>query len=333
MFDFSFWELSLVGLITLVVVGPDKIPSLARKTGVYAGKLKKFLNKIKADIDNELNLEELKELKELSLKGQSNHLNDFFENSQEASNDIENEVELIKKIGSEAVSSKGANDFDCSSEDLNLNSIRINSIRIGNIEFNSDGQTSNTISQICGGNEIINLDDKGEAIVTCKIITYRGWTSALGEFEERLTINLDYINNEIISKEIDKILIKKNLKPDKQNYEYAGLISRWTDLKVLRETWKRDLLNGERKTVNEYEQELEDKWKLDLFIEEKLKESQSSIIIENSASEPKEPYIVTPSSPSPSPLFSEVTPKHLELMRRNKRIVETICQTEQTYAD
>ena len=51
MFDFSFWELSLVGLITLVVVGPDKIPSLARKTGVYAGKLKKFLNKIKADID------------------------------------------------------------------------------------------------------------------------------------------------------------------------------------------------------------------------------------------------------------------------------------------
>jgi sec-independent protein translocase protein TatB len=101
MFDFSFWELSLVGLITLVVVGPDKIPSLARKTGVYAGKLKKFLNKIKADIDNELNLEELKELKELSLKGQSNHLNDFFENSQEASNNIENEVELIKKIGSE----------------------------------------------------------------------------------------------------------------------------------------------------------------------------------------------------------------------------------------
>ena len=102
-------------------------------------------------------------------------------------------------------------------------------------------------------------------------------------------LQTDFIEtNEIISKEIDKILIKKNLKPDKQNYEYAGLISRWTDLKVLRETWKRDLLNGERKTVNEYEQELEEKWKLDLFIEEKLKESQSSIIIENSASEPKE---------------------------------------------
>jgi len=147
-------------------------------------------------------------------------------------------------------------------------------------------------------------------------------------------LQTDFIEtNEIISKEIDKILIKKNLKPDKQNYEYAGLISRWTDLKVLRETWKRDLLNGERKTVNEYEQELEDKWKLDLFIEEKSESHEPSIIIEDSASEPKEPYIVTPSSPSPSPLFSEVTPKHLELMRRNKRRKETIGETEQTYED
>ena len=145
-------------------------------------------------------------------------------------------------------------------------------------------------------------------------------------------LQTDFIEtNEIISKEIDKILIKKNLKPDKQNYEYAGLISRWTDLKVLRETWKRDLLNGERKTVNEYEQKLEEMWKLNLFNEEKLKDFQPSIIIEDSAPEPKEPYLVTPSSPSP--LFSEVTPKHLELMRRNKRRKETIGETEQTYED
>ena len=102
-------------------------------------------------------------------------------------------------------------------------------------------------------------------------------------------LQTDFIEtNEKISKEIDKILIKKNLKPDKQNYEYAGLISRWTDLKVLRETWKRDLLNGERKTVNEYEQELEDKWKLDLFIEEKSESHEPSIIIEDSAPEPRQ---------------------------------------------
>ena len=124
------------------------------------------------------------------------------------------------------------------------------------------------------------------------------------------------------------------------NYKFQKLtkkmeweIGRWTDLKVLRESWKRDLLNGERKTVNEYEQKLEEMWKLNLFNEEKLKDFQPSIIIEDSAPEPKEPYLVTPSSPSPSPLFSEVTPKHLELMRRNKRRKETIGETEQTYED
>ena len=131
--------------------------------------------------------------------------------------------------------------------------------------------------------------------------------------------------NERISKEIDKILIKKNLKPDNQNYEYAGLISRWTDLKVLRETWKRDLLNGERKTTEEYEQELEAKWKLNLF------EGKQTPIIENDAHETIQPYLAQPKSNSP--LFSDVTQKHLEFMRRNKRRGGTIGETEQTYED
>ena len=131
--------------------------------------------------------------------------------------------------------------------------------------------------------------------------------------------------NERISKEIDKILIKKNLKPDNQNYEYAGLISRWTDLKVLRETWKRDLLNGERKTTEEYEQELEAKWKLNLF------EGKQTPIIENDAHETIQPYLAQPKSNSP--LFSDVTQKHLEFMRRNKRREGTIGETEQTYED
>ena len=44
-----------------------------------------------------------------------------------------------------------------------------------------------------------------------------------------------------LAKEVDKILKEKDLKPDKNQYEYRGLISRWTDLQVIREGWKRDL--------------------------------------------------------------------------------------------
>ena len=70
---------------------------------------------------------------------------------------------------------------------------------------------------------------------------------------------------EHLAKEVDKILKDKDLKPDKKNYEYRGLISRWTDLQVIRESWKKDLLKGVRKKDDEYLEELEDKWKLKLF--------------------------------------------------------------------
>ena len=61
MFDFGFWEIAIIGMITLIVVGPSRMPSLARKAGLYFGKFNNFLNKVKKDINDELKIEELKE--------------------------------------------------------------------------------------------------------------------------------------------------------------------------------------------------------------------------------------------------------------------------------
>ena len=61
MFDFGFWEIAIVGIITLIVVGPEKMPSLARKAGFYFGKLNRFFNKVKSDINEELRMDEIKE--------------------------------------------------------------------------------------------------------------------------------------------------------------------------------------------------------------------------------------------------------------------------------
>jgi len=46
MFDFGFWEFGLIAVITLIVVGPEKMPALARKAGLYAGKLKAFKKRV-----------------------------------------------------------------------------------------------------------------------------------------------------------------------------------------------------------------------------------------------------------------------------------------------
>ena len=72
MFDFGFWEFAIIGIITLIVVGPDKMPALARKAGLYAGKFNKFVRKIKTDINQELKADELKE--QLSIKDEKSTL-------------------------------------------------------------------------------------------------------------------------------------------------------------------------------------------------------------------------------------------------------------------
>ena len=65
MFDFGFWEIAIIGIITLIVVGPEKMPSIARKAGLYFGKLNRFFNKVKSDINEELRMDEIKD--ELSM--------------------------------------------------------------------------------------------------------------------------------------------------------------------------------------------------------------------------------------------------------------------------
>ncbi len=72
MFDFGFWEISIIAIITLIVVGPDKMPALARKAGLYVGKFNKFVRKIKTDINDELQADELKE--QLSIKDEKSTL-------------------------------------------------------------------------------------------------------------------------------------------------------------------------------------------------------------------------------------------------------------------
>ena len=69
--------------------------------------------------------------------------------------------------------------------------------------------------------------------------------------EERLRDKLekDYKGTiDLIENEIDKILITQNLEPNKMNVEYKGLVRRWIELKLIRQDWKRELLNKSGKT-------------------------------------------------------------------------------------
>ncbi|MEQ1600329.1 MAG: twin-arginine translocase subunit TatB [Methylophilaceae bacterium] len=64
MFDFSFAELMVIGVVALIVIGPEKLPRVARTMGLLAGKLQRYVSNVKTDISREMQLEDLKKLEE-----------------------------------------------------------------------------------------------------------------------------------------------------------------------------------------------------------------------------------------------------------------------------
>lgn len=95
MFDVGFFEMLLIGVVALLVVGPERLPKLARKAGMWAGRARRFVSSVKQDIDKEIQAEEYKNL----LNGQDlrNPVHDIIE-------DTRNEFADIKKQTESAVS-------------------------------------------------------------------------------------------------------------------------------------------------------------------------------------------------------------------------------------
>jgi len=60
-FDVGFWELALIALVALIVVGPERLPRLARTLGMWLGKGRRILSGIKQEIDREIQADEIKE--------------------------------------------------------------------------------------------------------------------------------------------------------------------------------------------------------------------------------------------------------------------------------
>ena len=64
MFDFGFSELVVIGIVMLIVVGPERLPKVARTAGHLLGRLQRYVSDVKSDIQREMQLEELKKLQE-----------------------------------------------------------------------------------------------------------------------------------------------------------------------------------------------------------------------------------------------------------------------------
>jgi sec-independent protein translocase protein TatB len=95
MFDMGFTEMMLIGIVALIVIGPERLPGVARTAGKYVGRLKRFMTTVKADVEQELRADELREI----LSQQQKELDTLKDTISEAGKDIEQEADITRSWG------------------------------------------------------------------------------------------------------------------------------------------------------------------------------------------------------------------------------------------
>ena len=85
MFDIGFWELILILIVALLVVGPERLPRMARTAGLWLGKMRRLITTVRADIQRELAADELRQT--LAKQAKSTGLHEIIEETKEIAAD------------------------------------------------------------------------------------------------------------------------------------------------------------------------------------------------------------------------------------------------------
>lgn len=100
MFDAGFLEMLLIGVIALLVIGPDRLPGIAAKLGRWIGKARAFVANTRSDIERELRTEEMRSL----LNKQESEIRELRDIMQERTKGVRKEME---EAGEQLKSSSG----------------------------------------------------------------------------------------------------------------------------------------------------------------------------------------------------------------------------------
>ena len=88
MFDIGFFEICLIGIIALVVIGPEKLPRVARIIGLWLGRAQGMVKTVKYEIDEQLRMEELKQSMQKQKDSLENNIKESIATANEAIDEI-----------------------------------------------------------------------------------------------------------------------------------------------------------------------------------------------------------------------------------------------------
>jgi sec-independent protein translocase protein TatB len=98
-FEVGFWELVLVGVIGLIVIGPERLPGVVRVTGFWLGKARRTIATVKQEIRDELYAEDLR--RQISKSLPEDEIRSLIHETSEFLNDTVN-IDTVRSSGSSA---------------------------------------------------------------------------------------------------------------------------------------------------------------------------------------------------------------------------------------
>ena len=109
MIDFGFDKIALIGAVALIVIGPEKLPRVARTVGHFIGKAQRYVADVKAEVNRSIELEELKKMK-----------GEFEDAARNVEQTVHNEIRQTSADFDQAWSDSGAASVSSSSDDSGL---------------------------------------------------------------------------------------------------------------------------------------------------------------------------------------------------------------------
>ena len=88
MFDVGFWEILLILVLALVVIGPERLPGAARKAGYYVGKARRYIEGVRSEVESELDVGEFKRM----LHNQEVQINELQQQIKTGVDDVGSEI-------------------------------------------------------------------------------------------------------------------------------------------------------------------------------------------------------------------------------------------------
>lgn len=88
MFDVGFWEILLILVLALVVIGPERLPGAARKAGYFVGKARRYIEGVRSEVESELDVNEFKRM----LHNQEVQINELQQQLKAGVDDVQADV-------------------------------------------------------------------------------------------------------------------------------------------------------------------------------------------------------------------------------------------------